>query len=188
MPYIRIMGLLLLALATIWVIGSIVTYDHWKPDPAVLGIGNAFQGTAQLPKEEIEKQIGIARDRMIEVNDRGRWLSLAGDIGVWLSFICTALITLIAGYFGRVPGAGGTLPNTGGLPPKPTRAIGLFAALAAVLTAGGTMATNRGHDAYDRADQARTLINQATKAILDAQTEREAHDALDALKLKIDRL
>jgi hypothetical protein len=66
--------------------------------------------------------------------------------------------------------------------------MGLLAALAAVLTASGSMAANSGHTSYDRATQAQTAINQATKSILDAKTEREARDALDDLKIKLDRL
>ena len=64
----------------------------------------------------------------------------------------------------------------------------MTAAVAAVLTAGGTMAINKGHDAYERATRAQTVINQTIKGVADAKTEADARDALDTLRLKIDQL
>ena len=125
---------------------------------------------------------------MLKVNGRGRWFSVLGDASSWLTFACTAAITLIAGFYGRAPANGGASPNATGLPPRATRIIAFLAALGAVLTAGSSLATNRGHDDYDRADKAQTLINQAVKAVQDAPTERRTRDALDDMELKIARL
>jgi hypothetical protein len=185
---LRLLGTCLAAALIVWIVGSIAQYDHWRPAPEILGLGNAFEGSAQLPKEEITKNIDHARARMIEINQRGRWFSLSGDICAWFAFACTAGVTLIAGWFGRGPGTGNAAPNTAGLPVGATRTIGLLAGLAAVLTAGGTMATNRGHDQYDKAKQVQTLTNQATKAVLEAKTGQDAQTVLDDLRLKTDQL
>jgi len=188
MRTLRLLGTGLAVALIVWVVASIAQYDHWRPAPEILGLGNAFEGNAQLPKEEITKGIDQARARMIEINQRGRWFSLAGDICAWLAFGCTAAVTLIAGWFGRTPATGNATPNTTGLPVSATRTIGLLAGLAAVLTAGGTMATNRGHDQYDKAKQVQALTNQATKAVLEAKTAQDALTVLDDLKLKTDQL
>jgi hypothetical protein len=185
---LRLLGIGLLVIFIAWVAETIVTYDHWRKPPEVLGLGSAFEGSTQLPTEEIKKAVEEARTRMIEINQRGRWFTLAGDISAWLAFGCTAAVTLIAGWLGRSPGTGSTTPDTGGLPPGPTRAISLLAALAAVLTAGGTMAMDRGHTQFDKAKQAQALVNQSIKAVLEAKTADEARTVLDDLKLKTDQL
>jgi len=188
MTWLRWLGGILVVGLIAWIVAQAVDYRAWRPAPQIVEVGSAFAGTTQLPKEEIERQIAAARDRMIEINSRGRWFSLAGDVASWLAFACTAAITLIAGYAGRAPAPAGTAPDVSGLPQKQARAIGLLAALSAVLTAGGSMAASRGHDAYDRATQAQSAINQATSSIIGAKTEREARDGLYELKLKLDRL
>jgi hypothetical protein len=189
MMTVRVLSFLLFATLTIWVIFSLSGYSHWRVQPEVLGPGNAFEGSTQLPKEEINRRWNMARQQMIAINQRGRWFSVSGDVCSWLTFACTAAITLIAGYYGRLPPEGGArATDTAGLPAQTTRLIAFVAALGAVLTAGGSLATNRGHDDYDRADKAQALINQTIKTVQDAKTEREARDALDELDLKIIRL
>jgi hypothetical protein len=121
--------------------------------------------------------------RITEVNQRGRWFSVAADICTWLSFDTTAAITLLAGWFGRSPPqGGGGVPNTSGLPPGRTRAIGVLAALAAILTAGGGLAADRGHKIYDEVASAQALVNRSVKDIQDAKTEADAGAVLDDLK------
>lgn len=186
----RYIGIMLSIGLVIWVATSVWSYPNWRSAPGVMGLGEAFEGTAQLPKEEVERRREAAHDRMVAINDYGRWFSLAGDVCSWLAFACTAAITLIAGYYGRSPPAGGAAgtADTSGLSQGPTRMIAFVAALGAVLTAGGSLAANRGHENYDRADKARDLINQTVKSVQDAQSEREAQDALDEMDLKIARL
>jgi hypothetical protein len=188
MRALRILSVGLSVIFVVWTVEFVLTYNHWREPPEVLGTGNAFEGNTQLPATEIKKAVDEARSRMIEINQRGRWFTLAGDISAWLTFGCTSAVTLIAGWLGRSPGAGGAAPDTGGLPPGPTRAISLLAASAAVLTAGGTMATDRGHTQFDNAKQAQALVNQSVKDVSEAKTADEARAVLDGLKLKIDQL
>jgi hypothetical protein len=187
MAFLRSLGPILLVILVAWVAWSLMNYQHWRPPPDILGVGNGFVGSDQLSAEEIRTTVDAARARVIEINQTGRWLLFGGDICVWLSFACTAAITLIAGWFGRAPAAG-VSPDTARLSPGPTRIIGVLAALAAVLTGAGTMATDRGHNQYDRARQAQTEVNVAVKAINDSTSADEARSALDSLKLKVGQL
>lgn len=101
----------------------------------------------------------------------------------WLAFACTALITIVAGYFGKRLATDPAAPtSTDGLPQGPTRTIALLAALATVLTAGGNLAINRGHDDYAKADSARATINQSVGNLAVAKDEREARDVLGFLE------
>jgi len=184
---LRAIGLFLLAALAVWIASSVVSYDHWPPAPQILG-GSGFEGNLQLPAEEIREQVDRARARVTEINQKGRWFILAGDICTWLSFACTAAVTLVAGWFGRTADIPGATPSTAGLPPRTVRSIGLLAGLAAVLTAGGSMASDRGHAQFDQAKQAQASINVTVKAIGDAQTADDARAALDELKLKIEQL
>jgi hypothetical protein len=183
----RIFGGLLVLALLFWCARELLTYSHWKPDPAVLGLGNAFEGSPQLPKETIVAAVDAARARMHTLSEQGRWFALAGDVCAWLSFACTAAVTLIAGWFGRSAAAGAT-PDTAGLPGGATRAVGLLAGLAAVLTAGGSLATNHAHDRFETATQAQGFINQSTKDIQGAKDPVEAQTVLDSLALKIGQL
>lgn len=186
----RIIGSILLIGLFAWMVISLSSYDGWRNTPEVVGLGKAFEGTVQLPRDEIERRWSTARQRMVEINEDGRWYSVVGDGSSWLTFACTAAITLIVGFYGRAPASVGVgaPPNLAGLPLGTTRIVGFLAALGAVLTAGSSLATNRGHEYYARADEAQALINQAVKAVHDATTEVEARDALDYMELKIARL
>jgi hypothetical protein len=185
--FLRAIGLLLLAGLAVWIVWSVSPYHHWQAVPQILG-GSGFEGNAQLPAIEIREQLDRARTRVTEINQRGRWFVLAGDICTWLSFACTAAVTLIAGWFGRTAKPPGRAPDTAGLPPRTARTVGLLAGLAAVLTAGGSMASERGHTQYDRAKQAQASINVSVKTIGDSKTVEDARAALDDLKLKIEQL
>jgi hypothetical protein len=183
-----LLGIFALALGA-WVVTTITFYAPVRLTPSALTIGSAFEGTAQLPKEEMTRHLDKARARMLAINEHGEEFSVAGDVCGWLAFACTALITIMAGYFGRPPATDPGAPvNTGGLPPGPTRTVALLAAFAAVLTAGGNLAINRGHDDYAKADRARAIINQTVANLATAKDEREARDVLDNLDLQIERL
>jgi hypothetical protein len=185
---LRAFGLFLIGALAVWIGWTAFSYDqHWQPTPQILG-GSGFEGNPQLPAGEIREQLDRARARVSDINERGRWFILGGDICSWLSFACTAAVTLVAGWFGHSAAAPGRAPDTAGLPPRTARTIGLLAGLAAVLTAGGSIASERGHTQYDRAKQAQASINVSVKAIGDAKTAEEARAALDDLKLKIEQL
>jgi hypothetical protein len=116
---LRILSVGLSFIFVVWAVEFLLTYDHWRKPPEVRGTGNAFEGTTQLPAADIKQAVDEARSRMIEINQRGRRFTLAGDISAWLTFGCTSAVTLIAGWLGRSPGAGDAGPDTGGLPPGP---------------------------------------------------------------------
>lgn len=172
-----------------WITLTMTWYAPIRPTPNALTIGGGFEGTTQLPREEIARHLDKARTRMLATNNHGQECSVAGDVCGWLAFACTAVITIVAAYFGKPPATNPAVPsNTGGLPPGPTRTVALVAALAPVLTAGGNLAINRGHDDYAKSDQARAIINQTVANLAVAKDEREARDVLDNLDLQIERL
>ncbi|HEV2603429.1 MAG TPA: hypothetical protein VGU24_07195 [Microvirga sp.] len=192
----RVVGVGLLLLLAAWVAHGVIERPFWRAPPAVADLAAAFEGSARLPREEIERRVEAAKARMTGVNQQGRLLKLAGEVTSWVSFFCTAAITLILGYFGRTPapapaGGGAASADLGGLPGRVARVIGVLAALAAVLTAAGTMAEKAGQTRYDRADRAAQIIREAQRAVGDAkgeQGEREARDALDDMQRRIDQL
>ena len=141
-----------------------------------------------MPASEVQPHIDRARSKMLAVNGHGQAFSLADNIASWLSFLSTATVTLILGYFGRRAPPDGAGADLSGLPLKMARGIGVLAALAAVLTAAGALAKNQARDDYQKADSARNYINAAVSDLAGAKSEREARDALDQLDLQIGRL
>lgn len=105
----------------------------------------------------------------------------------WASFFATAAVTLILGYFERPTPAANGQPSVTGLPTGSARAIGILAALAAVLTAGGALARNQARDDYDKASKVADLINATNTDLKNANAD-EARRALDKLDLEIGRL
>ena len=187
MGSLKIAGWTLTLILVLGIPFSLYMYPPWRSAPKTLTLGSGFEGSVQLPASQIQPHLDQARLRMLKLNSYGQYLSLADNICVWLAFACTALVTLIAGYFGQQISP--TKPaKVAGLPQKQTRIVGTVAALAAVLTAGGAMAKNQGRDDYDRADKARTFINQAVVDVTGAKTAHEAQDALSQLDLQIGRL
>jgi hypothetical protein len=132
--------------------------------------------------------IDRARARMLAINGHGQAFSIADSIASWLSFLCTATVTLILGYFGRRTPADGASADVSGLPLGIARTIGLLAALAAVLTAAGALAKNQSREDYQHADLAQSDINTAISDLSSVKSEREAQDVLDKLDLQIGRL
>ncbi|MBY5416420.1 hypothetical protein [Rhizobium leguminosarum] len=189
MQTFRIIGLLLCAVLAGWIAWSLVTSPTPQP-PLIADLGNAFEGNSQLSKEDIDASLSHAKSRMSDLNSTGRSLRLAGEIAGWISFACTAAITLVLGYFGRAPAAANTpIPSDGnGLPNRIARAIGVLAASAAILTAAGSMAKNSGQDKFDRSNTAAQIIREAQRAVGDAGTAREARDALDEMTRRVDQL
>lgn len=177
----RIIGVLLIAVLLAWfaVAALVPLGDH--PTPSVLGLGNAFEGNLQLPAETINSHFEAARQRMIAVNTWGTNLRLAGDLSGWLSFAATASITLIVGFFGRSPTAAGAAPNTDGLPSRSVRVIGFLAAVAAVLTAAGSLSIAKSQDYFKRADEIRDLMVHDRAQMVDAPTPEAAQAVLDHL-------
>jgi hypothetical protein len=181
----KVLGCVLIVLLIVWIPLSLFFFSPWRPAPKTLTLGSGFEGSVQLPTSQIQTHLDQARVKMLKLNAHGQYFSLADNICAWLAFACTALVTVIAGFFGKEISPGKAV---NGLPHKQTRIVGTIAALAAVLTAGGAMAKNQGRDDYDRADKARTLINQAVSDVTGAKTESEAQDALSQLDLQVGSL
>lgn len=181
-------GWLLLVGFVVWLGYSLSRYPVLRPAPNVFQSSSGFEGSSLLPASETQPHLDRARSRMLGINAHGQAFSLGDNIAAWGSFLATAAVTLILGYFGRrVPAAKGRA-DLSGLPLRMARAIGILAALAAVLTAGGAMARNQARDDYQKADSARDDINAAISDIAGAKTQQEARDALDKLDLAIGRL
>lgn len=180
------------AMVAILIAGLAYTFASgplWRPLPWSVDLSSsAFEG-ASLPKEEIDKVLVPARARVEAINNFGAWLKLVGELSGWFSFACTSAITLLLGYHGRQPNAPGQPADTSGLSVRIVRTIGLLAALAAVLTAGGTMAINGGHERFERADRGQKLIREAERVVSETKTtQTEKRDALDELAHQIVRL
>jgi len=184
----KILGGILLVLFVAWLGFSVSHYPILRPAPSIVQPSNGFEGSTLLPASEIQPHIARARSKMLAVNGHGQAFSLADNIAAWLSFLCTAVVTLILGYFGRRAPVDGAGADLSGLPLRMARAIGVLAALAAILTAAGALAKNQARDDYQKADSARNYINAAVSDLSAAKSEREARDALDQLDLQIGRL
>lgn len=184
----KILGWFLLLLFVGWIGFSSVHYPILRSAPKIVQPSNGFEGSNQLPAADIQPHIDHARAKMLTVNGRGQVFAVADNLASWLSFLCTAIVTLILGYYGRRSPADGAAADVSGLPLRLARTIGLLAALAAVLTATGALAKNQARDDYQKADAARNYINAAISDLASAKSEREARDALDQLDLQIGRL
>jgi hypothetical protein len=187
MRYLRITGIVLSLILFVWVVVGLSSPVGYHPEPRLLGWDGAFEGDLQLPADKIKKVFDDARKHMIDVNSTGSLLRLIGDLSSWLSFGATAFITLIAGFFGRTPVANGVPADTSGLPARSVRIIAFLAALAAVFTAFGSLATAKSLDYFKRADDARDLIVQSRAEIMDATTSDAAQTILDDLIVKLIR-
>jgi hypothetical protein len=106
---------------------------------------------------------------MLAVNKRGTAFELAGEIIEWLSFAATATITLIVGFHGRQPAAGGGSVDTNGLPANAVRLIGILAAVAAIGTAASSKASSTAQTSFKHADEIRELIVQDRGQVIDAK-------------------
>jgi hypothetical protein len=197
----RIVGILLLVGLVAWVTATLVFGLGRQSIPELLGMGSGFEGNVQLPVETIKTVLEEARQRMLSIADFGGWLRFSGDVASWLSFAATAVITLIAGFYGRTPSqdkperqrtapaqdaaVAHTVPDTQGLPASSVRSIAFLAALAAVLTAFGSLAATRSQDYFKRAHELRDQIVQARAQVIDAKTAEAAQAVLDDLDLKV---
>jgi hypothetical protein len=181
----KIVGCLLFILLAAWIVYSALPGSAVHPAPQVLGLGNAFEGNLQLPAEKIQTAFSSARDRMLQVNQVGARLHMAGNITAWLTFAATACITLIVGFFGRAPQPNVAAPvNTEGLPARTVRLIGLLASIAAVMTASSSMSLAKAQDYFAHADSIRELIVHDRAQVISAKDADEAQAVLDDLLLK----
>jgi hypothetical protein len=181
----KITACLLFALFAGWIVHTLAWPSPTHLVPQVLDLGNAFEGNLQLPADKIQAAFSTARDHMLQVNSIGTKLRMVGNIAAWVTFAATSLITLIVGFFGKAPQGNAATPvNTGGLPARTVRIIGLLASIAAVTTAFGSLSISKSQDYFTRADSIRDLIVHDRAQVLDAKDADQAQAVLDDLLLK----
>jgi hypothetical protein len=188
---LKLLGLLFCCVLILWVADRLWV-GIFRPEPAILGFGDAFNTSLKIPVEKFTAAIDAAQQTMAQKNHNGNWLYLGQNVADWISFGCTALITLIAGYYGRTTTLGNpaaTANVTSGQPADPATTanpaatiaprqparnivpmIGVVAALASVCTG---LSSKLGADAqndYKRADQIRALINSSRKELQEPTT------------------
>jgi hypothetical protein len=187
MSAFRVVGVILVLGLIAWLIGAAVLPIGRHPTPELIGLGSAFEGNLQLPMDKIKAAFEEARQHMLEVNDWGTMLRLAGNLAGWLSFAATAAITLIVGFYGRSIPASGRPVETEGLSARSVRTIGFLAALAAVLTAFGSLSVAKSQEYFKQADEIRDLVVHARAQVIDAPSADAAQAVLDDLALKSKR-
>jgi hypothetical protein len=185
----KTLGFALFGLLAIWIGYTIAAGGLARPTLPILGIGSGFEGNLPLPKSEIEAALDAARKTVFTSADRGYAFRVGSRVAAWLAFLATAAITLVAGWYGQAPnipvGAGQAAADTSGLPRRSARLVTLLAALAAVLTAGGGLATQEAEtlSAWAR-DRQRDVVEARTK-VISAPNAADARTILDDLALKL---
>lgn len=188
---LKVISVAIVILGALWISeGAMELPRALRSAPEVLELGPEFMGSAQLPAETIREAFESARQRMLSANSAGRWFRITGDIGVWLSFVASASVTVLLGWCGYAPATGPPIPENehAKLSRSAVRWIGSLAAVAAVLTALGNLAQSYAQRQYERSDSIQTLLIDARKEVLDARTEEDARAVLDNLESKSARI
>ena len=182
---LKLLGGCLLAALTVWIVLSLSFWHQARPHPRIVAGGVAFEGNLQLPKETIDQKINAARDRMDMRYDWSERLRLGGEVADWAGFLCTALITLIAGYFGITIPAAGAPPDVQAIVRGKSagfaKTVGILAALAAVCTAASSRVKTTSEQDYKRATEMQATITTVRKNVYDAKDAASAQIALDVL-------
>jgi hypothetical protein len=184
-------AIVVLLLAGAWLVFTPAT-PLSRPAPGVLNVGDAFEGSPELPKSRIDQVLNAARARVAADNHTGNRFRLAARIMGWLSFLLTSIIALVAGAQG-VSVAPGAVPDAATLAllaadsKRRARQIGLLAAAAAVLTAASGRAEAEAAQFYASADAVQREAVIARKGIVDAPNADEAISVLDGLQATITR-
>ncbi len=184
---IKLLGFALLITLAAW-IGLSVSGQLAGPRlaPRILPVGSAFEGSVQLPKEDIDREFNAASARMDKTYQRSEAYRTASEIVDWCSFLCTALITLLAGYFGVQMQSAGSTPDVktivAGRSAGFARTVGLLAGLAAVMTGASSRAKTYSEESYKSATEMRDTLATLRKNILDAKDAPTARSFLDSVK------
>lgn len=181
----RVLGFLLLGTLVVWI--ALETPGLTRTAPTALGLGSAFDSSTQIPKDRIDNTFQSANDRLAARNRSGNRLHTAGTIAGWLSFLCTSIITLVAGYQGVIVDTT-KLDRTklADLVKSHTtrfgRLVGLMAASAALCTALAARCNTDAEHAYRSADDLQKLMNTTRRTLLSATSVEDAQSALDDLR------
>jgi hypothetical protein len=185
-----IVAITLLVVLVGWVIYQISSGDLAWPSVPTLGISPGFEGDLKLPKAEIDAVLNAAREKVLSAADRGYGFRLASRAAAWLAFLATAAITLVAGWYGQSsapapPGGGLAAANASGLPRRAAQIVAFLAAGAAVLTAGGGLATQEAESLSTWARERQRDVVEARTKVIAAMTAADAQTILDDLALKL---
>jgi hypothetical protein len=178
-------GVLLLIVLVAW-IGLTVfgPFGERRAAPRVLPVGSAFEGNVQLPRKEIDRQFTAAASRMNTKYDSSETYRTWSEVIDWVSFLCTALITLLAGYFG-IQAQSGSPPDikaiAAGRSAGFARTVGLLAALAAVSTGAGARIKTYSEESYKKATEMRDSLTGLRKNVLEAKDAESARAVLDSV-------
>jgi hypothetical protein len=183
---LRIVGFALLLLLAAWIVLSLA-HGIARTAPKILDDAHAFDGNAQLPASDIQKQLSSARERMDERFNYSQWPRYAGTGADWLAFLLTALIRLLAGYRGMArtvgtPTAAELAELVKGESARFTRTVGLLAAGAAICTGLSAKARDISDGFYNDAVALQTAATSARKDLLKAPDASSAQDILDQLR------
>jgi hypothetical protein len=179
----------MLAALAVWIVWSLA-HGVGRAEPRILEDTHAFEGNAQLPAADIQKQLASARERMDERFRYSEWARYAATGGDWLAFLLTALITLLAGYRGRALAVAAPNPQTIADLVKDqsvrfTRTVGLIAAGAAICTGLSANAKDISDGFYNDAVALQTAAMNARKDLVKAPDASSAQDILDQLRQAI---
>jgi hypothetical protein len=185
-----IVAIALLVLLVGWVIYQIAAGDLAPPSVPILGIGPGFEGDLALPKAEIDAALTAARQKVLSAADHGYGFRIGSRVAAWLAFLATAAITLVAGWYGQSPapappGGGLAAAGASGLPQKAARIVALLAAGAAVLTAGGGLATQEAESLSTWARERQRDVVEARTKVIAATSADDGRTVLDDLALKL---
>jgi len=190
MPVLRITGFVLVAGLVVWIGLWFTRAPH--PAPRLLDDSHAFEGNVQLPADQIQQALTNARVRMDKRYAESEQVSTLAILGDWLAFLLTAVITLLAGFEGRITAL--TAPTSENLAEilrsagrHFSRTVGLIAAGAAICTAASAKAKDLGDNLYNDAVAIQAAAMSARKDIARAPDATSAQDALDQLKQAVSK-
>jgi len=196
MRIFTIVGVVLLILLPVWIVFGLIQDAQLRPQ--ILGVGSGFTAVAGISEQEIENGFAKAKACWEKELDAGDSWHLASEIAAWISFGLTALITLMAGAYGRPFAALEPTPEeraalieelkSGKTPASRRRGarlvlmVGVLGAAASVLTAAGSKCEVPAQEHYKRAAKIHGVIIQARKTLSSTDTtQREAQDALETM-------
>jgi hypothetical protein len=182
----------LLIILAAWVITYLGAHgmEH-RPVPTVPSPVRAVGPKPLLPEKRTAEVFQAARERVKSDNVTGNRFALVAQVSSWLSFLLTAAITLMAGYYGRTVQAGAA-PEAAvnALQAQSTRTVrlvGALAALAAIFTGLANRAEAEDSRRYKLGDDLLAAVQQARADIESATTEAAAQKALEELENKAQR-
>jgi hypothetical protein len=187
----RYFGAFILCVLAGWIAYTIAVGDLVRPSLQVPGVGSGFEGSLALPKEQIDTALDAARNQVISIANKGYAFRIGSRVAAWLAFLATAAITLVAGWYGQAPspnppaGSGLSVPNASGLPLPAARMVTVLAALAAVLTAGGGLATQEAETLTTWARERHRDVVEARAKVISATSAADARTMLDDLALNL---